>query len=108
MTTPLHFRHILFAVTMAAVMLTACGESSTYKPNTHVKDKKAYALGEEHARQLILIADDEAAVQDKLLDIRARISNIQSHLGSQSANDYEAGFTDYLHLNSDSLARIIF
>lgn len=72
-----------------------------------VKDKHAYALGEEHAAEAIAISDNQAALEDKLLEVRARISNISSKLGPQSAHDYERGFADYIRTHSDSLARII-
>ncbi|MCM1354906.1 MAG: hypothetical protein NC212_00700 [Staphylococcus sp.] len=78
------------------------------KVSVKVKDHKAYSLGEEHAQQLLMNADDEDKVQDNLLEIQARISNIRSKLGAQSAADYERGFTDYLKANNDSLAKIIF
>lgn len=73
-----------------------------------VKDKKAYRLGEEHAERLLQYANNEDALQDGLLDIRARISNIRAKLGAQAAADYERGFTDYIRTNNDSLARILF
>lgn len=72
-----------------------------------VKDKKAYELGASHARVLLENADDEDAVQDALLDVRARRSNIEAKLGSRSAADYELGFIDCIRQNNDSLARII-
>lgn len=76
--------------------------------SSRVKDKSAYKLGEEHAAKLLEVVDNEAAVQDGLLDVRARMSNIRSKLGAQSATDYERGFTDYIRANNDSLAGILF
>ncbi len=82
--------------------------SHTETVSSKVKDKKAYHLGEEHAERLLQYANNEDALQDGLLDIRARISNIRSKLGTQAAADYERGFTDYIRTNHDSLARILF
>ena len=95
-----------------AILLSSCGGAdngkSTQKVSTKVHDREAYALGEEHAANLLKSADDEDSVQEGLLDIRARISNIEYNLGRHSASDYELGFTDYVRKNCDSLARIIF
>ncbi len=82
--------------------------SHTETVSSKVKDKKAYHPGEEHAERLLQYANNEDALQDGLLDIRARISNIRSKLGAQAAADYERGFTDYIRTNNDSLARILF
>lgn len=49
-----------------------------------------------------------AALQDALLDVRARITNIHDRLGAQASADYERGFTDYIKANDDSLARVLF
>lgn len=108
---------ILFALAtfLSGIPATSCGGNETdatkpvvQKVSSRVKDRKAYSLGEEHARVLLENADNEDYVQDGLLDIRARMSNIESNLGRQSAVDYERGFTDYVRKNCDSLARIIF
>lgn len=106
---------LLTAAALSAPLLGAvssCGDDGQnpqqQKVSKRVRDKKAYALGGEHARKLLEYADDEGRVQDGLLDTRARISNINAKLGAQSAADYERGFTDYVRKNNDSLARIIF
>lgn len=75
--------------------------------NHIVKDKEAYNLGETHARELTLIAADEDAVQESLLEIRAFSQNIRTKVSEQTALDYEKGVLDYLHANCDSLAKII-
>lgn len=101
----------LFACGMSLAVMSCGGKSgagNSITVSSRVIDKKAYALGEEHAASLILCADDEGKLQDGLLDIRARITNIDSKLGRQSAVDYERGFTDYIRNNCDSLAKIIF
>lgn len=78
------------------------------KVSTKIEDWKAYNLGAEHAKEVILIAHDEDALQDALLEVRARITNIHTKLGAQSANDYERGFEECIRTEKDSLARIIF
>lgn len=99
----------------ASLWLTGCSCSSTAehavegeKVSTKIEDWKAYNLGAEHAKEIILIAHDEDALQDALLEVRARITNIHTKLGAQSANDYERGFEECIRTEKDSLARIIF
>ncbi len=98
--------------TLAALLIALCascgGNVNDGKVTERVRDHKAYSLGEQHAAQLISVAHDEAAVQDRLLDVRARISNIESKIGPQSAHDYESGFVDAIRRDCDSLSRIIF
>ena len=94
-----------------SVLTTAGGCSCSHDRNyvsTHVRDKKAYSLGEEHAQRIIDVRDNEPAVQDALLDVRARMTNIDAHLGAQAAADYERGFTDYIKQHDDSLASMLF
>lgn len=97
----------LLAVCAAGLMLASCGGD----PNTvsrHVRDRKAYSLGQEHGEAVVKLRDDEAAMQDALLDVRARMTNIRSRLGAQAEADYERGFVDYIKANDDSLARVLF
>lgn len=97
-------------------MLTGCScngsdnetDSAAEKVSGKVKDWKAYNLGADHAKKVIEIAHDESKLQDALLEVRARITNIHTKLGAQSAADYERGFTEEIRTEKDSLARIIF
>lgn len=91
----------------ALVILGGCSCDSGSVPG-RVRDKKAYELGREHGEDAVALVENENELQDKLLEIRARRTNIESHLGAQSARDYEAGFTDYIRENSDSLYTLLF
>ena len=71
-------RRFLIAVILLPLLAACSGDPAKVKVSEKVHDKKAYALGEQHAREAIAISGDEAALQDKLLDVRARISNISS------------------------------
>ncbi|MDE6327316.1 MAG: hypothetical protein K2L91_02195 [Duncaniella sp.] len=96
-------------IAMSLLALTSCGDSTpSRKVSQRVKDHDAYSLGERHAAALIEISSDEAAVQDRLLEIHARATNIGEKIGAQSAADYERGFTRYIQNHSDSLARLLF
>lgn len=104
----------LSACVLTAALSTGCSCSSdtrtgqTEKVSGKVKDWKAYNLGADHAKEVISISDDEAKLQDALLEVRARITNIRTKLGAQAATDYERGFTEEIRTKKDSLARIIF
>lgn len=98
------------AIFSASTSITSCS-CSTDGSSTHVSsrvmDKDAYRLGEQHAREAIDLSGNETALQEKLLDIRARITNIRYNLGAQSAADYERGFTRYIKANSDTLTQLL-
>lgn len=95
---------LILAGVMAAV--SSCGGPEGV--SRHVRDHKAYALGQEYGRKVVDLRDDEPSLQDALLDVRARITNIHDRLGAQASTDYERGFVDYIKANDDSLARVLF
>lgn len=99
-------RTLLMALPLA-LLAVACGGGSG-EVSRHVRDRKAYSLGQEHAGAVISLRDDESALQDALLDVRARITNIHDRIGAQAAADYERGFVDYITEKDDSLARVLF
>lgn len=99
---------VLLPAVLAGCSCSEAAHSATEVDSSRVRDKHAYALGQEHGAETVAIQDNQAELEDRLLDVRARISNISSKLGAQSAHDYERGFTDYIRANSDSLARILF
>lgn len=106
-------RHISFILLATVAVSCSCGSTDGTSPqgekvSNKVKDWKAYNLGADHANKVIEIANDEGQLQEALLEVRARISNIHSKLGAQSATDYERGFTEEIRAKKDSLARIIF
>lgn len=63
--------------------LAGCGGDGG-RVSRHVRDRHAYSLGKEHAERIIRLRDDEPALQDGLLDVRARITNINDRLGPQA------------------------
>lgn len=98
--------HTLVMVLTFAFFIVSCGGSG--EVSRHVRDHKAYTLGQEHAEVIISMRDDESSLQDALLDVRARITNIHDRIGAQAAADYERGFVDYITEKDDSLARVLF
>lgn len=101
-------KKILLSVLASFLMFSCGGNPSSQKVSSRVKDHEAFSLGETHAARLIEISGDESAVQEYLLDIKARSTNIKEKIGAQSAADYERGFKRYIETYSDSLARILF
>ena len=99
----------LFIAILVALFVSSCSCSGDKQHvSKNVRDQKAYVLGESHGKRAVELINDEGELQDLLLDVRARTSNIRSKLGAQSAADYERGFHDYVKANSDSLAKLLF
>lgn len=70
-------------------------------------DTSAWNLGTEHAVAFIRECADDDTRGLRLLDIRARESNIRARIGESAGDAYVAGFEYQLRQQSDSLARII-
>lgn len=70
-------------------------------------DTAAWNLGTEHAVAFVRECTDDDARGLRLLDIRARESNIRARISDSAADAYVAGFEYQLRQQSDSLARII-
>lgn len=70
-------------------------------------DTAAWNLGNEHAVAFVRECADDDARGLRLLDIRARESNIRARIGDSAADAYVAGFEYQLRQQSDSLARVI-
>lgn len=99
-------RTLLMALPLA-LLAVSCGGGKS-EVSRHVRDRKAYSLGQEHAAMVVSLRADESSLQDALLDIRARMTNIHDRIGAQAAADYERGFVDYITEKDDSLARVLF
>lgn len=94
-------------MTIACMALVGCSNDGS-SASRQVRDRKAYSLGREHGAKVVELKEDEAALQDMLLDVRARMTNINDRLGTQASIDYERGFVDYVTENCDSLAKVLF
>lgn len=96
---------VVLSVVAAVFALASCGGDGV---SSGVRDRKAYNLGRKHAEHAVELRADESALQEYLLDVRARANNIGARIGRQAAADYERGFVDGVTASSDSLARILF
>lgn len=94
-------------VALIGTGIVGCGGGGG-RVSRHVRDRHAYSLGKEHAERILKLSDDESALQDGLLDVRARVTNINDRIGPQAAADYERGFVDYITEHDDSLASVLF
>lgn len=104
-------RLIRYIPTLAAALMILGGAvagCSGDRVTSHVRDREAYNLGQRHAARAVELAGNQAALEDYLLDVRARMNNISVKVSHQAAADYERGFTDGVSSRSDSLARILF
>lgn len=70
-------------------------------------DTAAWHLGSEHAAALVAECDNDDERGLRLLDVRARESNIRMRLGDSAADAYIDGFEYSLRQHSDSLASVI-
>ncbi|MCM1028717.1 MAG: hypothetical protein NC342_05895 [Pseudoflavonifractor sp.] len=70
-------------------------------------DTAAWNLGVEHSLKFINECCDDDSRGLRLLEIRARESNIRHQMGEETADSYVKGFEEGLRENSDSLANVI-
>ena len=97
--------HISSVILVAGLSLAACDGGGV---SSRVRDRQAYNLGMDHAARAVSLHDDPSALQDYLLDVRARMNNISARVGRQAATDYERGFIDGVTAADESLARELF
>lgn len=70
-------------------------------------DSEPYRMGRRHAEKLHRCSSREE-ICDELLDINARLSNIQNRISQKAGNDYLCGIRDYLKEQNDTLAATLF
>ena len=96
---------ILLTLSITFISCSSSSNDRQLKPNTH---SEAYLLGDKHASDMLIQCSDTTQIQEYLLEIAARRSNIESHLGSQAATDYEGGFRNHIVNHNDTLAKMLF
>ena len=89
---------IIFAI---AVSLVACNGNSK-----HVKAAKQ--LGEKHAQEIIEQELSDKELMIKILDVKARATEISQKVSHQTAHYYTSSFETYMRQHSDSLSKLIF
>ncbi len=78
-----------------------------YGSHIQGSDTSAWFLGAEHAIKLVRECDNDDERGLRLLDVRARETNIRVRIGDSAADAYVDGFEHGLRSVSDSLARVI-
>lgn len=109
-------RYTIAAALLALVISITTGLIRSYRssdpaiPATYKitgADTSAWHLGIEHAAAMVRDCNDDDSRALRLLDVRARESNIRMRLGPTAGDAYIEGFEHGLHEASDSLARVI-
>lgn len=104
-------KHIIFIIA-AALLLCACTCSTrksfvndiSSQSDVAPRDSDIYNMGRRHAAYLINHYFGTDSMGYKLLDIRARQSEIETKVDSCAADAYILGFTDYIRTNCPALA----
>ena len=111
----MHHIRILITTLALTAILTGCsrghtdaGEATPQSLPDGNPKSELYNLGARHASDMLIECGDTLAIQEYLLEIAARRSNIGARMGRQAAADYQSGFKDYIINHNDSLARILF
>lgn len=104
-------RIITIALAITA-MLGSCssgGDKTTEKVhNDPAQTVRAFQLGREDANALLDQCDTPQQLRLRLLDVRARITNIRTRVSPEAADDYVTGFRLALEERGDTLASTLF
>ncbi len=103
------FLRVLLPAAAIAVTAAACSGSPAAPEQRlrRVAPEVAEAARTE-ADTVVMLAGNEQALSDRLLNLRATIYNISLKHGDRVAEDFEAVFTDHVRNLNDSLARVLF
>ncbi len=112
MNIPIRQLHIMLisAVALLSTALSSCSgdNNRTSAHDTRSMAQRAYSLGTEDANAIIAECHTETAVRIRLLDIRAKATNIKSRISEDAAHEYLSGFRHALEQHGDTLATTLF
>lgn len=94
-------KHLL--LTFATILLFASCSSKESEYNEAAK-----RLGEKHAQEIIELELSDKELMIRILDVKARATEISKKVSHQAAHHYTSSFETYMRQHSDSLAQIIF
>ena len=102
----------IIALAISLITRVAGGYSSShteipYGYHINKADTSAWFLGVEHAVRLVRECDSDDKRGLRLLEVRARETNIRNRIGDSAADAYVSGFEHGLRTESDSLARVV-
>lgn len=103
-----------FILIASALMLStygcSCSGADNEAPATDIKkvspEIRDAAIAT--ADSVIALVDNETALNEKLLDVRASIYSLSTSRGEKAAKDFEFVFRHHITDKCDSLARILF
>lgn len=106
---PILPRLTLAATAVAAVIsaISHLAQPSERQEGAGSTNMEAWNLGRRHAAALVRECSDDDQRALRLLDVRARETNIRARISDSAADDYIRGFEEGLRENSDSLACVI-
>ena len=110
MKSPLHTvsTALLSASILIMASLSSCGTDGKKTSDTRAMAQRAYNLGIEDANAIISECHTETAIRVRLLDIRAKATNIKGRVSANAASDYLRGFRHGLEQHGDTLATTLF
>lgn len=101
--------HKLIIPACIAAALSSCGGSNgNSSSDTRSMSQRAYTLGIEDANAIVSECMTQEAIRIRLLDIRARATNIKNRISEDAAEEYLSGFKYGLEQHGDTLATILF
>lgn len=80
------------------------GDAGAQTDDAPISNPKAYALGQRQGSVALDAAADTEALEDVLLDTRARVTEPEQKHGRDAASDYRRGFEDAISASNDTLA----
>lgn len=95
---------------LLAVALSSCSSDRKDRSasDTRSMTQRAYNLGIEDANAILTECHTEAAIRIRLLDIRAKATNIKGRVSEDAAHEYISGFRHGLEQHGDTLATALF
>lgn len=95
-------KHLLFTFATIISLLASC----TSKESEY--NEAAKQLGEKHAQEIIEQELSDKELMIKILDVKARATEISQKVSHQAAHHYSSSFETYMRQHSDSLSQLIF
>lgn len=99
---------LILPACIAAALSSCVGSNNNSSSDTRSMSQRAYSLGVEDANAIVSECQTEEAVRIRLLDIRARATNIKNRISEDASEEYLSGFKHGLEQHGDTLATILF
>ncbi len=103
--------HSLLALTLLILTASCSGNSDTSannEPYISPADSSAFLLGRDNARAMLIECHTTNEIRDRLLELRARQTSIESRISASASQAYIHGIRSYLTESGDTLAQTLF